>query len=225
MSNLTASLMDDSESELSAEKSLTSQNESHLLSKENGNHVVDVTELYTNPDNSPELFPCRKSFLTPSEQRKFKALNVTNNSNVCTEGEGGEGEQRSTTSSSRKTPSSPTSDITSSEKSQSYSKGTHNLNNSRRGDESDDEPPHTPNFSDTTPSFPSTERTSQGLCRRKLAMAVETVTRDFLLELIANPPDDVMDWSDDELLKMAENESKRLSGNVDPAECEKVRRD
>ncbi|KAL0208229.1 hypothetical protein P9112_010816 [Eukaryota sp. TZLM1-RC] len=34
-----------------------------------------------------------------------------------------------------------------------------------------------------------------------------------------------MDWSDDELVKMAENESERLAGDVDPAECEKVRRD
>ncbi|KAL0218661.1 hypothetical protein P9112_004314 [Eukaryota sp. TZLM1-RC] len=167
------------ESELSAEKSIASQKESHLLNKESelrteesptsqkrshlpyterGNHVVDVSELYTYPDNSSELLPCRKKL----QQER---------------------------------------------------------------DESDDEPPHTPNPPNPTPSFPSTERTSQGLYRRKLAKAVEAVTRDFLLDLIANPPEDILDWSDDELLKMAENESERLAGDVDPAECEKVRRD
>ncbi|KAL0218764.1 hypothetical protein P9112_004417 [Eukaryota sp. TZLM1-RC] len=189
------------ESELHTEESPSSQKGSHLPNKERGNHVVDVTELYTYPNNSSELLPCRKSFLTPSEQRRFKAFVVSNKSDACTEGEGGEGEQQSTTSSSRKTPSS------------------------RRGDESDDEPPHTPNPPNPTPSFPSTEKTSQGLYRRKLAKAVEAVTRDFLLDLIANPPEDVMDWSDDELLKMAENESERFAGDVDPAECKKVRRD
>ncbi|KAL0215121.1 hypothetical protein P9112_007305 [Eukaryota sp. TZLM1-RC] len=222
------------ESELSAEKSIASQKESHLLNKESelrteesptsqkrshlpyterGNHVVDVSELYTYPDNSSELLPCRKTFV------------VSTKSDACTEGEGGEGEQQSTTGSSRKTPSSPTSDISSSEEPQSDSRGSLNQNYSRRGDESDDEPPHTPNPPNPTPSFPSTERTSQGLYRRKLAKAVEAVTRDFLLDLIANPPEDILDWSDDELLKMAENESERLAGDVDPAECEKVRRD
>ncbi|KAL0218715.1 hypothetical protein P9112_004368 [Eukaryota sp. TZLM1-RC] len=201
------------ESELSAEKSLASQKESHLLNKESelhteespssqkgshlpnkerDNHVVDVTELYTYPNNSSELLPCRKSFLTPSEQRRFKAFVVSNKSDACTEGEGGEGEQQFTTSSSRKTPSSPTSDISSSEEPQSDSRGSLNQNYSRRGDESDDEPPHTPNPPNPTPSFPSTERTSQGLYRRKLAKAVKVVTRDFLLDLIANPPDDVI---------------------------------
>ncbi|KAL0218549.1 hypothetical protein P9112_004202 [Eukaryota sp. TZLM1-RC] len=194
------------ESELSAEKNLASQKESHLPNKESVNHVVDVTELYTYPNNYSELLPCRKSFLTPSEQRRFKAFAISNNSNACTEGEGGEGEQQSTTSSSRKTPSSPTSDIRLSEEPQSDSRGTDYQNNSRRGDEIDDESPHTLNPSNPTPY------------RRKLAMAVEAVTRDFLLDLIANPPNDVMDWSDDELLKMAENESERLSGDVDPAE-------
>ncbi|KAL0222810.1 hypothetical protein P9112_002200 [Eukaryota sp. TZLM1-RC] len=199
------------ESELPAEESLTSQKGSHLPDKESGNHVVDVTELYTYPNNSSELLPSRET--------------ITNNSNVCTEGEGGDGEPQSTTGSSSKTLFSPTSDTSSSEKPQGDSRGSHNLDNCRRGDESDDEPPHTPNPSNPTPSFPSTERTSQGLYRRKLAMAVEAVTRDFLLDLIANPPEDVMDWSDDKLLKIPENESKHLSGDVDPAECEKVRRD
>ncbi|KAL0204972.1 hypothetical protein P9112_000279 [Eukaryota sp. TZLM1-RC] len=213
------------ESELHTEESLSSQKGSHLPNKERGNHNMDVTELYTYPNNPSELLPCRKSFLTPSEQRRFKAFVVSNKSDACTEGEGGEGEQRSTTSSSRNTPSSPTSDISSSEEPQSDSRGSLNQNYSRRGDESDDEPPHTPNPPNPTPRFPSTERTSQGLYRRKLAKAVEAVTRDFLLDLIANPPEDVMDWSDDELLKMAENESERLAGDVDPADCEKVRRD
>ncbi|KAL0222782.1 hypothetical protein P9112_002172 [Eukaryota sp. TZLM1-RC] len=213
------------ESELRAEESPTSQIGNHLPNKESVNHVVDVTELYTYPNNSSEHLPCRKSFLTPNEQRRFKAFAISNNSNACTEGEGCEGEQRSTTSSSRKTPFSPISDISSSEKPQGDFRGSHNQDNSRRWDESDDEPPHTPNPSNPTPSFPSTEKTSQGVYRRKLAMAVEAVTRDFLLDLIANPPKDVIDWSDDELLKMAENESERLSGDVDPAEYEKVRCD
>ncbi|KAL0222783.1 hypothetical protein P9112_002173 [Eukaryota sp. TZLM1-RC] len=213
------------ESEPPAEKSITSQKGGHLPNKESGNHVVDVTELYTYPNNSSELVPCRKSFLTPSKQQRFKVFSITNNSNACTEGEGGEDEQQSKTSSSRKTPSSPTSDTTSSEEPQSNFRGTHNQDNSRRGDESNDEPPHTPNPSTPTPSFPSTERTSQGPYRRKLAKAVDAVTRDYLLDLIANHLDDLMNWSDDELLKMAENESERLLGDVDPAECEKVRCD
>ncbi|KAL0222901.1 hypothetical protein P9112_002291 [Eukaryota sp. TZLM1-RC] len=57
------------------------QKESHLPNKESGNHVVDVTELYTYPNNSSELLPSRESFLTSSEQQKFKALAITNNSN------------------------------------------------------------------------------------------------------------------------------------------------
>ncbi|KAL0215860.1 hypothetical protein P9112_008044 [Eukaryota sp. TZLM1-RC] len=199
------------ESELHTEESLSSQKGSHLPNKERGNHDVDVTELYTYPNNSSELLPCRKSFLTPGEQRRFKAFVVSNKSDACTEGEGGEGEQQSTTSSSRKTPSSPTSDISSSEELQSDSRGFLNQNYSRREDESDDE--HL--------IHPILLIQLLGLYRRKLAKAVEAVTRDFLLDLIANPPEDVMDWSDDELLKMAENESERLSGDVDPAESKR----
>ncbi|KAL0215926.1 hypothetical protein P9112_008110 [Eukaryota sp. TZLM1-RC] len=87
------------ESELPAEQSHTSQKGSNIPNEESGYHVVDVTEPYTYPNNSSELFPCRKSFLTPSEQRRFKAFAISNNSNACTEGEGGEGERQSTTSS------------------------------------------------------------------------------------------------------------------------------
>ncbi|KAL0206298.1 hypothetical protein P9112_001605 [Eukaryota sp. TZLM1-RC] len=201
------------ESELPAVKSLAFQKGSYLLNKESGNLVDDVTELYTYTVNFSELLPCRKSFHTPSEQRKYKALAITNNSNVF--------HDWFFTQNSLLTPS----DTISSEVPQSDSKETHNLDNSRRGDESDDELPHTPNPSNPTTGFSSAEKTSQGLYRGKLAMAVEAVIRDFLLDLIANPPEDVMDWSDDKLLKMAEDEAKRLSRDVDPAESEKARRD
>ncbi|KAL0207803.1 hypothetical protein P9112_012431 [Eukaryota sp. TZLM1-RC] len=197
---------------------LLRRKKSHLPNKESGKNNDDVTELYTYSNNYFEPLPCRKSFFTLSEQRKYKTLANTNNSNVCTEGEKGEGEQQSKTSPLHKTPSSPPSDTISSEVPQNESKGTEKLDNSRKGDENDDEPPHTPNPYNPTPSFSPTERTSQRFYCRELAMAVEAVTRDIQLNLIANPSDDVMDWSDDKLLQMAENEAKRFSGDVDPAE-------
>ncbi|KAL0208784.1 hypothetical protein P9112_011371 [Eukaryota sp. TZLM1-RC] len=94
-----------------------------------------------------------------------------------------------------------------------------------KGDESNDEPLCRTNFCNPTPNLTSTETTSQGFHRRKLAMSVEAVTRKFLLDLIANSSDVVMDWSDDELLQIVENESERLLGDVDSAENEKANPD
>ncbi|KAL0223925.1 hypothetical protein P9112_003315 [Eukaryota sp. TZLM1-RC] len=80
------------ESELPAKKSLAFQKGSHLPNKGSFHHGDDDSELYAPfPCNSLETLPCRKSFLTPSEQSKYSALVNTNSSNVGTEGEGSEG--------------------------------------------------------------------------------------------------------------------------------------
>ncbi|KAL0206275.1 hypothetical protein P9112_001582 [Eukaryota sp. TZLM1-RC] len=190
------------ESEPPAEKSHTSQKGSHLPNKESGNHVDDFTELYTYPNNSLDPFLVGRVFSLQASNGNTK------------QGEGGEGEQQSTTGSSHKTPSSPTSDTISGE-----------LDNSRKGDESDDKPPHTPNPPNPIPGFILRKGPFKDFSIGNWLWQLRLLlTRNFLLDLIANPPEDVMDWSKDELLKFAENEAERLLGDVDPAESGKASR-
>ncbi|KAL0207367.1 hypothetical protein P9112_011995 [Eukaryota sp. TZLM1-RC] len=77
------------------------------------------------------------------------------------------------------------------------------------GDGNGDEPPRRPSSS---ADWTDTEyRTSQEWYRKQLREKVTLVVQEFPLNIRANPPDDIRDWSDDEFVKAIQTEAHILS--------------